>query len=150
MYGRFGQGCVRLRISFDLETGPGILAFRQFMDRAADIALAHGGSLSGEHGDGQARGALLPKMFGPELMEAFRAFKRLFDPTNRMNPNKLIDAHEPHEDLRLGVDYKPWQPKTHFTCAEDGGSLSSATLRSVVVGACRKQTAGTMCPSFTA
>src|SRR5216683_889966 len=150
MYGHFGQGCVHMRISFDLETGPGILAFREFMDRAADIALAHGGSLSGEHGDGQARGALLPKMFGPELMEAFRAFKRLFDPTNRMNPNKLIDAHEIHEDLRLGVDYKPWQPKTHFAFAEDGGSLASATLRCVGVGACRKQDAGTMCPSFMA
>ncbi len=101
----------------------GILKFRQFIDRAADIALAHGGSLSGEHGDGQARGALLPKMFGEELMEAFRAFKRIWDPTNRMNPGKLIDAHEPHEDLRLGADYKPWQPKTHFAFAEDNGSL---------------------------
>jgi FAD/FMN-containing dehydrogenase/Fe-S oxidoreductase len=150
MYGHFGQGCVHMRISFDLETGPGILAFREFMDRAADIALAHGGSLSGEHGDGQARGALLPKMFGPELMQAFRDFKRLWDPTNRLNPNKLIDGHEIHEDLRLGHDYAPWQPKTHFAFAEDNGSLASATLRCVGVGACRKQDAGTMCPSFMA
>src|SRR5260370_17263503 len=96
-YGPFGQGCVPMRISFDLETGPGILAFREFMDRAADIALAHGGSLSGEHGDGQARGALLPKMFGPELMHAFRAFKRLFDPTNRMNPNHPTHPHQLHQ-----------------------------------------------------
>jgi FAD/FMN-containing dehydrogenase/Fe-S oxidoreductase len=150
MYGHFGQGCVHMRISFDLETGPGILAFREFMDRAADIALAHGGSLSGEHGDGQARGALLPKMFGAELMEAFRDFKRLWDPTNHLNPNKMIDGHEIHEDLRLGHDYAPWQPKTHFAFAEDGGSLASATLRCVGVGACRKQDAGTMCPSFMA
>jgi FAD/FMN-containing dehydrogenase/Fe-S oxidoreductase len=150
MYGHFGQGCVHMRLSFDLETEQGILNFRQFMDRAADIAIAHGGSLSGEHGDGQARGALLPKMFGPELMDAFRAFKRIWDPTNRLNPNKLIDAHEPHEDLRLGVDYNPWQPKTHFAFAEDGGSLASAALRCVGVGACRKQDAGTMCPSFMA
>jgi FAD/FMN-containing dehydrogenase/Fe-S oxidoreductase len=150
MYGHFGQGCVHMRLNFDLETGPGILKFRQFMDRAADIALAHGGSLSGEHGDGQARGALLPKMFGEELMEAFRAFKRIFDPTNRMNPGKLIDAHQPHEDLRLGADYKPWQPKTHFAYAEDNGSFASANLRCVGVGACRKTDAGTMCPSFMA
>jgi FAD/FMN-containing dehydrogenase/Fe-S oxidoreductase len=150
MYGHFGQGCVHMRLNFDLETERGILAFRQFMDRAADIALAHGGSLSGEHGDGQARGALLPKMFGEELMEAFRIFKRTFDPTNRMNPGKLIDAHQPHEDLRLGADYKPWQPKTHFAYAEDNGSLASATLRCVGVGACRKTDAGTMCPSFMA
>ena len=150
MYGHFGQGCVHMRISFDLETGPGILAFREFMDRAADIALAHGGSLSGEHGDGQARGALLPKMFGPELMQAFRDFKRLWDPTNHLNPNKMIDGHEIHEDLRLGHDYAPWQPKTHFAFPEDGGSLASATLRCVGVGACREQDAGTMCPSFMA
>jgi len=150
MYGHFGQGCVHMRHNFDLETEPGILKFRQFMDRATDIALAHGGSISGEHGDGQARGALLPKMFGEELMEAFRSFKRLFDPTNRMNPGKLIDAHQPHEDLRLGADYKPWQPQTHFAFAENNGSFASANLRCVGVGACRKTDAGTMCPSFMA
>ena len=120
------------------------------MDRATDIALAHGGSLSGEHGDGQARGALLPKMFGPELMQAFRTFKHLFDPTNRLNPGKLIDAHEPHEDLRLGADYKPWHPKTHFAYTENNGSFADANLRCVGVGACRKTDAGTMCPSFMA
>jgi FAD/FMN-containing dehydrogenase/Fe-S oxidoreductase len=150
MYGHFGQGCVHMRISFDFETEEGILRFREFLDRAADITIAHGGSLSGEHGDGQARGALLPKMFGPELIEAFRDFKRIWDPHNRMNPNKLIDAHEPHEDLRLGADYNPWQPKTHFAFAEDEGSFARATLRCVGVGACRKKEAGTMCPSYMA
>ncbi len=75
MYGHFGQGCVHLRINFDLESAPGIRAFREFIDRAADIVIAHGGSISGEHGDGKARSVLLPKMFGPELMEAFREFK---------------------------------------------------------------------------
>ena len=150
MYGHFGQGCVHMRHNFDLESESGILAFRQFIDRAADIALAHGGSLSGEHGDGQARGALLPKMFGPELIAAFREFKRIWDPANRMNPGKLIDAHEPHEDLRLGADYKPWNPPLHFALPEDSGSLASAALRCVGVGACRKTDAGTMCPSFMA
>ncbi|NYF79377.1 FAD-binding and (Fe-S)-binding domain-containing protein [Granulicella arctica] len=150
MYGHFGQGCVHMRHNFDLETETGILAFREFIERAAEIALAHGGSLSGEHGDGQARGALLPKMFGPELMEAFRSFKRVWDPGNKLNPGKLIDAHQPHEDLRLGADYKPWQPETHFAFAEDAGSLASAALRCVGVGACRKQDAGAMCPSFMA
>ena len=150
MYGHFGQGCVHMRHNFDLETAPGILKFREFMERACDIALAHGGSISGEHGDGQARGALLPKMFGPELMQAFRDFKRIWDPTNKLNPNKLIDAHEPHEDLRLGADYKPWKPATHFAFEEDNGSFASAALRCVGVGACRKTDAGTMCPSFMA
>ena len=150
MYGHFGQGCVHMRHNFDLETAAGILKFRQFMDRATEIALAHGGSISGEHGDGQARGALLPKMFGPELMQAFRDFKRAWDPDNKLNPNKLIDAHEPHEDLRLGADYAPWKPETHFAFAEENGSFAAATLRCVGVGACRKTDAGTMCPSFMA
>ncbi len=150
MYGHFGQGCVHMRHNFDLETAPGILKFRGFIDRAADIALAHGGSLSGEHGDGQARGALLPKMFGPELMDAFRAFKRAWDPDGKLNPGKLIDAGQPHEDLRLGADYNPWQPDTHFAFAEDSGSFAKAALRCVGVGACRKVDAGAMCPSFMA
>lgn len=152
MYGHFGQGCVHLRINFDLESEPGIRAFREFLDRATDIVLAHGGSLSGEHGDGQARAALLPKMFGPELMQAFREFKALWDPSNKMNPGKLIDpieVYEPHENLRLGAGYQTRPRETYFQFPNDGGSLSEATLRCVGVGACRKQE-GTMCPSYMA
>ena len=150
LYGHFGDGCVHMRINFDLETEPGILKFREFVDRAADLVTAHGGSLSGEHGDGQARGALLPKMFGPELMGAFREFKRLWDPDNRMNPGKLIDARQPHADLRLGADYRPKAVETHFRFPNDGGSLANATLRCVGVGACRKEDSGVMCPSYMA
>ena len=150
MYGHFGQGCVHMRHNFDLESEAGILAFRSFVERAAEIVMEHGGSLSGEHGDGQARGALLPKMFGEKLMEGLRRFKRVWDPENRMNPGKLIDANEVHEDLRLGADYAPWQPKLHFAMESDGGSMASAALRCVGVGACRKTDAGTMCPSFMA
>ena len=148
LYGHFGDGCVHMRINFDLETEPGILKFREFVDRAAEIVTAHGGSISGEHGDGQARGALLPKMFGPELMDAFREFKRLWDPENRMNPGKLIDAREPHADLRLGADYEPRRVDTHFRFPNDNGSLANATLRCVGVGACRKAEGGVMCPSY--
>ncbi|MEO6816876.1 MAG: FAD-linked oxidase C-terminal domain-containing protein [Edaphobacter sp.] len=150
MYGHFGQGCVHMRFNFDFESEAGVLDFRRFIDRAADLVVAHGGSLSGEHGDGQARAALLPKMYGPELLQAFREFKQIWDPDNRLNPSNLIDPHQPHEDLRLGADYKPWQPKTHFAYAEDDGSFAAATLRCVGVGACRKQDAGAMCPSFMA
>lgn len=153
MYGHFGQGCVHMRHNFDLESEEGILRFRHFVDRAAKIAVAHGGSISGEHGDGQARGALLAKMYPPALLDGFRAFKHAWDPTNRMNPGKLVGAfdapvHEVHEDLRLGADYKPWQPLTHFAFADDSGSLASAALRCVGVGACRKIDNGTMCPSY--
>jgi FAD/FMN-containing dehydrogenase/Fe-S oxidoreductase len=151
MYGHYGQGCVHLRITFDLESGEGIGKYRDFIDQAADIVLAHGGSLSGEHGDGQSRAALLPKMFGPELMQAFRDFKALWDPENRMNPGKLIDpvaVYDPVDNLRLGAGYHSKKPETWFQFPEDKGSFGEATLRCVGVGACRKQDHGTMCPSY--
>ena len=137
IYGHFGQGCVHMRHNFDFLSEAGILKFRGFIDRAAEIVVAHGGSISGEHGEGQARASLLPKMFSPEMMEAFRRFKRIWDPENRMNPGKLGDpdrSHEPHEDLRLGADYKPWEPETHFSFGEDEGSFARATMRCVGVG----------------
>lgn len=153
MYGHFGQGCVHLRISFDLKTAGGVEKYRRFIEEAADTVLKYGGSLSGEHGDGQARAALLPKMFGPELMKAFAEFKALWDPTNRMNPGKLIDpiaVYDPIDNLRIGAGYVPAQTETWFHYAEDGGSFSEATTRCVGVGACRKQDHGTMCPSYMA
>ena len=161
MYGHFGQGCVHTRINFDLESEPGIRKFRAFLDDATDIVIAHGGSISGEHGDGQARGALLPKMFGPDLMQAFREFKALWDPDNRMNPGKMIAAmgatgtadgaiYQPDEDLRLGAGYQSKRPATFFQFPDDHGSFGEATLRCVGVGACRKEGPGTMCPSYMA
>jgi FAD/FMN-containing dehydrogenase/Fe-S oxidoreductase len=153
MYGHFGQGCVHLRITFDLETTEGIAKFREFIDQAADIVLAHGGSLSGEHGDGQARGALLPKMYGPELMKAFQEFKALWDPDNRMNPGKMIDpvsVYDPADNLRLGAGYHAKKVDTWFQYPQDAGGFGETTLRCVGVGACRKQDHGTMCPSYMA
>jgi FAD/FMN-containing dehydrogenase/Fe-S oxidoreductase len=153
LYGHFGQGCVHLRINFDFRSEKGIRDFREFLDRATDLVLSFGGSISGEHGDGQARAALLPKMFGPEIMQALREFKMLWDPANRMNPGKLIDAvrvYDPTENLR----HSPSQPHTplatHFAFTKDNGSLEHATERCVGVGACRKTEGGVMCPSYRA
>jgi Fe-S oxidoreductase len=153
MYGHFGQGCVHGRITFDFKTTEGLAKYRRFLDEAADLVLKYGGSFSGEHGDGQARAALLPKMFGPELMQAFAEFKALWDPTNRMNPGKLIDpvaVYDPTENQRIGVGYQPAKVKTWFQYAADDGSFSEATTRCVGVGACRKEDHGTMCPSYMA
>jgi FAD/FMN-containing dehydrogenase/Fe-S oxidoreductase len=153
MYGHFGQGCVHLRISFDFKTAKGVADFRAFLDDAADIVLKHGGSFSGEHGDGQSRAFLLPKMFGPELMQAFTEFKALWDPLNRMNPGKLIDpvaVYDATDNMRIGAGYEPAKVKTWFQYPGDRGSFSDATTRCVGVGACRKQDHGTMCPSFMA
>jgi FAD/FMN-containing dehydrogenase/Fe-S oxidoreductase len=149
-YGHFGHGCIHMQITFDLLTEHGIRKYGEFVDRAADLVVSYGGSLSGEHGDGQSRGALLPKMFGPELMTAFGEFKAVWDPGNRMNPHKVVDAYLPTSNLRLGADYKPLQPATHFQFPDDGGSLAKATLRCIGIGECRKQDYGTMCPSYMA
>ena len=110
--------------------------------------MSYGGSLSGEHGDGQSRGALLPKMFGDEIMRAFGEFKAVWDPGNRMNPHKLVDAYQPTENLRLGADYRPAQPATFFTFPDDKGSFANASLRCIGLGECRKHDTGTMCPSY--
>jgi len=147
-YGHFGQGCIHTRANFDLETAEGIKAFRSFMEEAADLVVSYGGSLSGEHGDGQARAELLPKMFGNELVEAFREFKAIWDPDWKMNPGKVVDAYRIDENLRLGTSYRPRQLQTHFKFPDDQGSFARATLRCVGVGKCRRMEGGTMCPSF--
>jgi FAD/FMN-containing dehydrogenase/Fe-S oxidoreductase len=148
MYGHFGDGCVHNRMDFDLQSIEGIKKFRGFMEEAADLVVSFGGTLSGEHGDGQARAELLPKMFGPEIVEAFSRFKTLWDPDWKMNPGKVVRPNKFDQDLRLGTDYSPWQPTTHFKFPHDHGSLADATLRCVGVGACRQSEGGVMCPSF--
>jgi len=150
LYGHFGHACVHMRINFDLQSKPGIANYRKFVEAAADLVISYGGSLSGEHGDGQSRAELLPKMFGPELIQAFREFKALWDPDWKMNPGKLVEPYKLDENLRLGADYKPWEPHTHFQFPEDHGSFAHAALRCVGVGKCRHDAGGVMCPSFRA
>ncbi|HEX7182895.1 MAG TPA: FAD-binding and (Fe-S)-binding domain-containing protein [Thermoanaerobaculia bacterium] len=150
LYGHFGDGCVHTRIDFDLVTEAGIRKFRAFVEDAADLVLRFGGSLSGEHGDGQSRAELLPRMFGPELVQAFRELKAIWDPDGRMNPGKIVDPYRLDENLRLGTGYGPPRLRTHFQLPDDDGSLARATLRCVGVGACRKTGSGTMCPSYMA
>ncbi|MBW3591705.1 MAG: FAD-binding oxidoreductase, partial [Actinobacteria bacterium] len=147
LYGHFGDGCVHTRIPFDLRTASGIAAFRSFVEQAADLTLSLGGSLSGEHGDGQARGYLLPRMYGSRLMEAFRTFKRLWDPAGKMNPGKLLDAYPVDEHLRLGTAYRPAEVTTLFSFPDDPEGFAGATTRCVGVGRCRSDS-GTMCPSY--
>ena len=147
-YGHFGHGCIHMRVNFDLQSESGIRNYGEFVERAADLVLSHGGSLSGEHGDGQSRAALLPKMFGPELMRAFAEFKAAWDPKNKMNPHKVLDAGQPTEDLRLGADYRPLQLLTHFKFPDDDGSFAKAGVRCIGLGECRKNDTGAMCPSY--
>jgi FAD/FMN-containing dehydrogenase/Fe-S oxidoreductase len=148
LYGHFGHGCVHTRINFDLQSKDGIAKFRKFMEEAADLVVSYGGSISGEHGDGQSRAELLPKMFGPELVQAFREFKSAWDPEWKMNPGKLVEPYKLDENLRFGGAYSPWEPKTNFQFLEDHGSLAQATTRCVGVGKCRREEGGVMCPSW--
>ena len=148
LYGHLGQGCIHCRVGFDLYTAEGVKTFRAFLDEAADLVVSYGGSLSGEHGDGQARAELLPKMFTPELMEALREFKRIWDPNWKMNPGKVIDPYPITSNLRLGPDYHPPQLDTHFQYPEDHHTFSRAALRCVGVGNCREHGGAIMCPSY--
>ena len=150
LYGHFGDGCVHNRMTYDLHTRDGVASYRAFVEEAADIVVGYGGSLSGEHGDGQSRGELLPKMFGNELVRAFREFKSIWDPGGRMNPGKVVDPLPIDRDLRLGPDFRPVDPPTAFSFPNDGGSLTRAAGRCVGVGACRRTEGGVMCPSYQA
>ena len=148
LYGHFGQGCIHTRIDFDLTSANGIKNYRRFTAEAAEMVVTrYGGSLSGEHGDGQSRGDMLEVMYGKELLQAFREFKSIWDPQWKMNPGKVIDGYPRDANLRLGSDYRPKHSETHFHYVEDGG-FAHATLRCVGVGKCRRLSGGTMCPSF--
>ena len=147
-YGHFGDGCIHCRINFDLRTAPGLKKWRSFLDEAAELVVEYGGSLSGEHGDGQSRGELLEKMYGPDLLKAFRQMKAIWDPDGRMNPGKVVDPYPILSNLKLGTGYDPPEPQTHFAYSEDKGSFSHAMMRCVGAGKCRDTETGTMCPSY--
>ncbi|MDH6486691.1 FAD-binding and (Fe-S)-binding domain-containing protein [Streptomyces sp. SAI-127] len=152
LYGHFGHGCVHTRIPFDLYSADGVAAYRRFMERAADLVVEFGGSFSGEHGDGQSRGELLPRMFGDRLVTAFEQVKAVFDPLGRMNPGKVVAPYKLDENLRLGGDWAPYDPRDlHFRFPHDGGSFAEAANRCVGVGKCRQHTTdggAVMCPSY--
>ena len=150
-YGHLGQGCMHVRYDFDLRSKNGVQKFRAFVEEAADLCVSYGGSLSGEHGDGQARAELLYKQYGHELVEAFREFKRIWDPDGKMNPGKVVDPYRLDENLKLGSDYAPWRPAVKFAYVEDKGDFAHAALRCVGVGRCRRPDGmDVMCPSFMA
>ena len=151
LYGHFGDGCIHARIDFALRSREGIAHWRRFLEAAARLVVKYGGSLSGEHGDGQARAEFLPIMYGPELMQAMREFKALWDPQNRMNPGKLIDPRRVDQDLKFGPEYKPrvFQTKLAFVSAVGNGFVR-ATEHCIGMGKCRSSQGGTMCPSYRA
>jgi FAD/FMN-containing dehydrogenase/Fe-S oxidoreductase len=149
-YGHFGDGCLHIRIDFDLLTRAGIADFRSFMEDAADLAVAHGGSLSGEHGDGAARAELLPRMYPPEIIAAFEEFKGIWDPDDRMNPGRVVRPAKLDEDLRVFVGMPTLSDEPVLAFGHDRGSFTRATRRCLGVGKCITDHGGVMCPSYRA
>ena len=152
LYGHFGDGVTHGRINFDFHSEDGLQSYRQFMREAATLVHRYGGSLSGEHGDGQSRAELLSVMYGDELVQCFREFKAIWDPSNRLNPGKAIDPFPIDSNLRLGLTYEPKRLETWFRYPDDHGSFAHATTRCVGVGKCRRRQVGeeVMCPSYLA
>ncbi|WP_461030393.1 FAD-linked oxidase C-terminal domain-containing protein, partial [Streptomyces sparsus] len=153
-YGHFGDGCIHVRIDFDLLGREGVARFRAFSGELADLVVRHGGSLSGEHGDGMARAELLPRMYGPEMVGLFERFKDVWDPAGMLNPGVLARPHRLDENLRFEVLPKqplPAEP-AGFSYPHDGGDFSAAVRRCVGVAKCRDTGPGpqVMCPSFRA
>jgi FAD/FMN-containing dehydrogenase/Fe-S oxidoreductase len=151
LYGHFGDGCVHTRITFDLRTERGVTTWRRFLGEAADLVLRYGGSLSGEHGDGQARAELLPKMFGDDLIDAMRTFKQAWDPDWKLNPGKVVEADPVHRNLRHGPGFERIPVTTVFAYPRSGHSFEEGTMGCVGVGKCRQvghHSRQVMCPSY--
>ncbi|MEV5759669.1 FAD-binding and (Fe-S)-binding domain-containing protein [Streptomyces tendae] len=151
-YGHFGDGCIHVRIDFDLLSPDGVARFRRFSEELADVVVAHGGSLSGEHGDGQARAELLPRMYGAETVALFERAKAVWDPDDLLNPGMLVRPAPLDANLRFSV--LPREPvDVEFGYPSDGGDFSAAVRRCVGVAKCRTASvsgAGVMCPSYRA
>ncbi len=150
IYGHFGDGCVHVRIDFPLSAAPD--RFRTFIGDAADLVASHGGSMSGEHGDGRARGELLSRMYSGEILDTFRAVKHAFDPDNVLNPGIIVEPAPLGADLRVPAA-RPLRKNLAFAYPHDNGDLSTAVHRCVGVGKCRADTTavgGVMCPSYLA
>lgn len=149
-YGHFGDGCIHVRIDFDLTTRPGTATYRSFLESAADLVVAHGGSVSGEHGDGQARSELLGRMYPPEVITAFERFKSAFDPEDLHNPGQIVRPRPLDSDVRALVAPPQLPTRTTLALHADDGDLASATRRCVGIGKCLNSSGGVMCPSYRA
>nr|WP_042191574.1 FAD-binding and (Fe-S)-binding domain-containing protein [Kibdelosporangium sp. MJ126-NF4]CEL20165.1 Glycolate dehydrogenase, subunit GlcD [Kibdelosporangium sp. MJ126-NF4]CTQ97390.1 Glycolate dehydrogenase (EC 1.1.99.14), subunit GlcD [Kibdelosporangium sp. MJ126-NF4] len=147
-YGHFGEGCLHVRLSFDFGTERGTVAFRRFLDDAARLVAAHGGSPSGEHGDGQARSDLLGLVYSEQAMALMARFKRIWDPAGLLNPGMVVHARPSDQDLRVSPSRIPLALTTAFAYPEDGGDFAKAARRCVGVGKCRTMSGSVMCPSY--
>ncbi|MDQ2682182.1 MAG: FAD-binding oxidoreductase, partial [Chloroflexota bacterium] len=148
-YAHASAGCLHIRPLVNLKELAGVEAMKEMAYAAAELAHRFGGVMSGEHGDGLQRSELNEVIFGPELYQAMRQFKGIFDPLGLMNPGKKVDAPSMLDNLRFGPAYKPIEIKTYFDYSREGG-FHQAIEQCNGAAVCRKLKAGTMCPSFMA
>jgi Fe-S oxidoreductase/FAD/FMN-containing dehydrogenase len=148
-YGHCSVGCLHIRPLINLKEPREVTKMVAIANAITDLVLEYGGALSGEHGDGLARSHFNKRLYGPVLYEAFRRVKRVFDPTNLMNPGKIVDAPPMTESLRIGPSYKTWEPETTLDFSNQGGFAAAVEMCSGM-GVCRKKLEGTMCPSYMA
>ncbi len=151
MYAHASVGVIHFRPAVDLHRQDHRDKMKQIADHAFDMVVGYGGVFAGEHGDGMVRGEFIPRYFGPQLYEAFRQLKRVFDPHNLMNPGKLVDAPSMTDPgiLRYGSKYRVAEVPAHYHYRDQGG-FRLAVEQCNGVGACRKLGSGTMCPSYMA
>lgn len=157
MYGHFGAGCMHVRVTFDLRSEQGRAVMEEFTRAAAELVVRHGGSLSGEHGDGRTRSALLPIMYSPAILSAFARFKEIWDPAGILNPGSITTPQGVGENLALeGVPERQW--RTGFDLHPVAGSATAAAVDPFVtavqgcvgIGRCRSDAGAVMCPSCRA
>ena len=148
-YGHFGDGCVHVRIDFDLSSDEGVSQYRSFMEDAADLVVSFGGSLSGEHGDGQCRSELLTRMYPPETIRLFERFKAIWDPTNRMNPGRIVHPYRLDDHLRVRFSNGVEVPEGGFAYPSEDGFVGEVR-RCIGIGRCIQDDPGpaVMCPSY--
>src|SRR6478736_8750162 len=147
VYAHASVGCLHVRPVINLKTAGGVAQFEAIANEVADLVLAYGGALSGEHGDGLVRGAFNEKMFGSTLYQAFRDIKKTFDPDGIFNPGRIVDTPAITSHLRYGAGYQTPAPATFFDFSDFGGFGRAVEMCSGV-GLCRKKREGTMCPSY--
>lgn len=148
-YGHFGEGCIHIRLDADLSTAAGVRGYRSFLESAADLVAAHGGSISGEHGDGQARSELLARTYSPRVIGLFERFKGIWDPDDLLNPGILVRPRKLDANVRwLALGTREVQAQ--YAYPDDQDSLRQAVSRCVGVGKCRVDHGAAMCPSFQA
>lgn len=147
IYAHASVGCLHVRPLINLKDAREIETMRAIADAVGELVIAFGGVMSGEHGDGLVRGWFLERYFGPAIYADFRAIKAAFDPHGLMNPGKIVNAPSMTESLRYGPAYQTVPIRTYFDWSRDGGMAAGVELCSGI-GACRKTTDGTMCPSY--